>query len=221
MTFDVPVQDVILRITAPEDLYEQARAAGMQFWEQVQAYGIRNPEFRVRKRVMEPPEDAPELARAMAIEAAAAGVGPRYVLSGALVDTVGQHLAQTVPEVTVHGGEHHFVLARRRSRMAIQGGDGTSELALVIRPELGAQGIYSRVGVVGLPGVAPEATVIVARSCMLAQAAATGVATILSKKRQEGFRMALTYLQNVQGVHGAMLWQSGRIGVAGGLELAA
>jgi ApbE superfamily uncharacterized protein (UPF0280 family) len=193
----------------------------MEFWEQIQAYGIRNPEFRVRKRAIEPPEDAPDVARAMAIEAAAAGVGPRYVFGGALVDMVARRLAPFTEELTIRSGDYQFVRVRRRSRMAIQGGDGASEMALVIKPELGAQGIYSRVGLPGHPGVAPEAMVIVARSCMLAEAASTGVATILGRKRWEGFRMALTYLQNVDGVHGAILWQSGRIGVAGGLELAA
>ena len=39
-SFDVPVHDLVLRVTGPEELYEEARAVGMQFWEQVQSYGI-------------------------------------------------------------------------------------------------------------------------------------------------------------------------------------
>src|SRR6266508_2014910 len=71
--FDVPVQDMLLRVTGPEDFYVEVRAAGMLFWEQIQSYGIRNPAFRTTKRPLEVPETAPAIIREMAQSAAAAG----------------------------------------------------------------------------------------------------------------------------------------------------
>ncbi|TMK84656.1 MAG: UPF0280 family protein, partial [Actinobacteria bacterium] len=73
--FDVPVQDLLLRVTGPDYLYEEVRAAGMLFWEQIQSYAIRNPAFRTSKRALEVPPEAPQIIREMAETAAAAGVG--------------------------------------------------------------------------------------------------------------------------------------------------
>jgi hypothetical protein len=54
---------------------------------------------------------------------------------------------------------------------------------------------------------------------MLAEAAAAGVQAILPK--QGGFRAALGYLKKVPGVLGGMVLIGDRIGLAGGLEIAA
>ena len=52
-----------------------------------------------------------------------------------------------------------------------------------------------------------------------AAAAATAASAILSKP--DSLRMTLSYLQQMQGVHGAVVVRGERIGVAGNLELAA
>ena len=54
---------------------------------------------------------------------------------------------------------------------------------------------------------------------MLADAAAAGVQACLPKP--DGFGMALHYLQRVPGVTGAVVVVGERIGVAGGVEIAA
>ena len=54
---------------------------------------------------------------------------------------------------------------------------------------------------------------------MLAAAAAAGVRAILPKP--DGFHLALTYLKRVPGVTGGVLVEGERIGVAGGVEIAA
>ena len=48
--FDIQVQDLVLRITAPDDLAEESRAAALSFWEQLQSYGLRHPDFNSSKR---------------------------------------------------------------------------------------------------------------------------------------------------------------------------
>ena len=59
---------------------------------------------------------------------------------------------------------------------------------------------------------------MVAVSCMLADAAAAGVQACLPK--QDGFGMALHYLQRVPGVRGGVVVSGDRIGVSGGVEIA-
>ena len=218
--FDVPVQDLMLRVTGPEDLYEEARAVGMQFWEQIQSYSIRNPEFRSSKRPLAPPEGSPEIVRRMAAEAAIAGVGPMFAFQGALTEHVGRRIAERIGEVIVSCGGDHFVVAQRRARLPVHpAGHRGSPLAIVVKPELGAQGIHTTAGGELPAAASADGLVVVARSCILAAAAAVGASAILSKP--DSLKTALAYLQRLEGVHGAVVVRGERIGVAGTLELAA
>lgn len=217
--FDVPVQDLVLRISASEELYEEARAAGMHFWEQIQSYAIRNPSFRHSKRPLAVPPSAPLIVRQMAELSATAGVGPMFTFQGALTEFVGRKIGETVPEVTVSCGEDHFVVTRRRARLGVAGASRRGErLAVVVKPGLGPQGIYATVGRSALRADADEGLVVVARSCILADAAAAAATAILAKPNS--FRSALDYLKSLSGVHGAIVMRGRHFGVAGALELA-
>jgi uncharacterized protein len=217
--FEVLVQDMVLRVAGPEELYEQARASGMQFWEQLQSYSIRNPDFRTSKRPLHLPDDAPAALRRMADVAAHAGVGPMFTFQGALAEFVGMALARTQDEVLVSSGGDHFVIAKRRARLHVHPGVGGSAISVVVKPELGPQGIYTTTGRQYLPTDTGDGVVIVASSNILADAAAAGALAILSKPNS--LRAALTYLRRLVGVHGAMVVRGDRVGLAGNLELAA
>jgi uncharacterized protein len=217
--FEVLVQDMVLRVAGPEELYEQARASGMQFWEQLQSYSIRNPDFRTSKRPLRLTEDAPAALRRMADVAAHAGVGPMFTFQGALAEFVGTALARTQDEVLVSSGGDHFVIAKRRARLHVHPGIGGSAISVVVKPELGPQGIYTTTGRQYLPTDTGDGVVIVASSSILADAAAAGALAILSKPNS--LRAALTYFRRLGGVHGAMVVRGDRVGLAGNLELAA
>jgi ApbE superfamily uncharacterized protein (UPF0280 family) len=215
--FDVPVQDMLLRISGPEELYEEARAAGMQFWEQIQAYAIRHPGFQSSKRPLSVPEDAPEIVRQMAAQTGLAGVGPMFAFRGALTEFVGRKLAPSLHEVIVTCGSDHYVVSNKRARLGLRG--GTQAMALVIKPELGPQGVFSSLDPAHRDPEMAEGLVVVARSCILADAAAAAATAILTKP--DSFRATLAYLRRLPGVHGALLVRGEHIGVAGALELAA
>src|SRR5207244_4300652 len=163
--FDVPVQDMLLRVTGPEDFYEEVRAAGMLFWEQIQSYGIRNPAFRTSKRPLEVPDTAPAIIREMAESAASAGVGPMFTFQGALTEYVGRKLTDALSEVSVSCGENHFVVTRRRMRLPVQAGMG---LAVVVKPELGPHGVFMRLTPGNEAGEIVGGLVVVGRSCIVA-----------------------------------------------------
>src|SRR5437867_3789933 len=116
---DVPVQDMLLRIVGGDDLYEEARAVGMQFWEQLQSYSVRHPGFQGSKRPVKADDAAPAIVRQMAEMSAMAGVGPMFTFPGAMAEFVGRRLAERVPEITVSCDTSHFVLTRHRSRLGL------------------------------------------------------------------------------------------------------
>ena len=215
-TSDIQVQDMVLHVTASTELNEESRAAALSFWEQLHAYTLRNPAIQTSKRPIDMPEDAPEIVREMIAASSRAGVGPMFSFQGAVTDYVGRFLARDLNEVTVSCGGDFFILARKRQKLTIHTRPDGGGIAVVVQPSKTGVGVATALGrgKVPLDGLA-----ILAESCMLADAAAAGVQAILPK--QDGFRLALTYLKKVPGVRGGVVVQGARIGVAGGVEIAA
>ncbi len=225
--FEIQVQDVVLRIHAAEEMYEEARAAGLAFAEQVQSYGIRDPAFRTSRRPVEVPGDAPALVRRIAELAGRAGVGPMFAVQGALTEHVGRAVGGERGEVVVSSGGSTYVVTGRRSRLVVHPGramaDGTAgtPIAVVVKPELGPQGIFTTYGRPRLPVETDGAVAVVAESCILADAAGAGALMLLDAKGAAGFRAALEYLRRIPGVHGGIVLRGSGIGFAGALEIAA
>ena len=214
-SFDIQVQDLTLHIQAGTDFNEESRAAALSFWEQLHAYTIRNPEIRSSKRPIEVPADAPEIVREIVAAARRAGVGPMFSFQGAVTDHVGRFLAREVKEVTVNCGGDYFILARKRQKLTVTRGGGSS-VAVVVPASKAGIGVSMTVG---RGRAAPDGLAVLAESCMLAEAAAAGVQAILPK--ENGFNGALAYLRQVKGVHGGVVLVGERIGVAGSVEIAA
>jgi uncharacterized protein len=219
-TVDVAFDDLRLRVTAKDADYEEIRAAGMDFVERVQSYGARHAAFATSKRPVTVPDEAPEVARRMAAASAVAGVGPMYAYRGALIEFVGMALvAAGRKDVTVSCPGIWFVRAGRRSRLPVRWGRDADQLAVVVRPERGAHGVYSSLGReldAALPAHG-DGVVVMAESPTLAAAAATAARAILA--RRQALSDPLAYLQGLPGIFGAMLVRGEEIGFAGGLEL--
>jgi len=214
-TFDIQVQDVVIHITAGTDLDDESRAAALSFWEQLEAYTLRNPDIRTSKRPIDVPPDAPAIVQEMAQVGRSAGVGPMYSFLGALADHVGRFLARSGGELTVSCGGDYFIVAKKRQKLTVLRRPNGASIAVVVPPRQEGVGISTNMGGrAHMDGIA-----VLASSCMLADAAAAGVQAILPKP--DGFRTALDYLKRVPGVYGAVVILGERIGMMGGVEIAA
>lgn len=216
-SFDIQVQDLTLRITAPEDYAEESRAAGLGFWEQLQSYALRYPAFRQSKRPLhEVAADAPPIVQEMVAAATSAGVGPMFTFRGAVVDQVGRFLAQQLSELTVSCDGDYFIKARKRMKLAVRRRGG-EPLTVALEPDSRGVGVSTTLGR-GRDHSGPDGLAVIAGSCMLADAAAAGVQAVLGKP--DGFGMALRYLQQVPNVIGGVVVVQDRIGVSGAVEIA-
>ena len=219
-TFELQVQDVTLRITANPELYEEARAAVLQFSDRLNAYAARNPRFRTSKLPVELPDDAPDLMREIAEQCALAGLGPQFAFGGALTDHLGRFLSQRERDVVVASGGGYYAATRKRTKLTVfQGEDFGEGLAIAVDPAHGPVGIYTTMGRRDLPVDSVDGLVVQASSCTLADAAGTYALGVFAKP--DSMKAGLEYLQGVPGVLGAMVIRDGSIGVAGGLEIAA
>jgi ApbE superfamily uncharacterized protein (UPF0280 family) len=216
-SFDIQVQDLTLHITAPEDFAEESRAAALGFWEQLQSYALRDPEFSTSKRPLESVStDAPEIVKEMTHAATGAGVGPMFTFRGAVVDQVGRFLGEQLSEVSVACDGDYYLKARKRMKLAVKRRGG-EPITISLEPARGGVGVSTTLGR-GRGGGGPDGLAVIAESCMAADAAAAGVQALLPKP--DGFGMALHYLRRVPGVQGGVVVMGDRIGVAGGVEIA-
>jgi ApbE superfamily uncharacterized protein (UPF0280 family) len=216
-SFDIQVQDLTLHITAPEDYAEESRAAALSFWEQLESYALRYPEFRQSKRpISGTPQAAPDIVREMVSSASSAGVGPMFTIRGAVVDQVGRFLAEQLQELTVACDGDYYIRARKRMKLAVHRRGGSS-LTVALEPLRQGVGVSTTLGR-GRGSRGPDGLAVIADTCMLADAAAAGVQAVLGKP--DGFATALRYLRQVTGVHGGVIVAGDRIGVAGSVEIA-
>lgn len=217
-TFDIHVQDFMLRITAAPDLIEESRAAALTFWEQLQSYSLQHPEFRSSKRPLSVPERAPDLVREMVASASNAGVGPMFAFRGAVTDYVGRFLSRQASELTVECDGDLYLRRKKRTKLAVRGRTNGSSVAVVVEPRSSGVGISMITGRGRGGAAAADGLAVLASSCMLADAAAAGVRALLAKP--DGLRAALRYLEGVPDVQGGVVVLGERIGLAGRVEIA-
>jgi ApbE superfamily uncharacterized protein (UPF0280 family) len=215
-SFEIQVQDLVIRITANDDFAEESRAAALSFWEQLQSYALQHPEFRSSKRPLAAPAaEAPQIVREMVAAASAAGVGPMFTFRGAVVDQVGRFLLQSVGEVTVACGGDYFIKAKKRLKLAVKR-HGGAPITVALEPDPGGVGVSTTLG--RGRGTGPDGLAVIADTCMAADAAAAGVQALLPKER--GFAQAVRYLKGVPNVRGGVFVVGERIGLAGAVEIA-
>jgi ApbE superfamily uncharacterized protein (UPF0280 family) len=212
----IVVDNWILHLWANRNVYEETRLAAMRFAEELASYAIRDPGFKRAKNPIPVPDDAPPIVREMARLSALAGVGPVFTIRGALLEYVALSLAQDLKEFAASSGGDHFVLTRRRRRLALP---GRQKLALVLSPELGPNGIHTAVGHSLEERGGMNVIAVVAESCILADAGGAAAGAIIARRRS--LQAGLSFLEAIPGVHGALVVQGDRIGLVGSVELAA
>jgi ApbE superfamily uncharacterized protein (UPF0280 family) len=140
-------------------------------------------------------------------------------MQGAMTDHVGRFLARSVSELRVSSGGDAFVLTKKPVKLSVLRRADNSGVSVVLHPREGGVGVSTLIGSRRSAELAIDGLAVVADTCTLADAALAAMQTILAQPRS--LKPALAHLRRIPGVHGGILIQGTRIGVAGAVEIAA
>jgi len=210
-----------LYIRAGADYKKKARQLVLKHRRSLENYIKRNPAFLGSLEPLHIGDNAPRIARQMAVAAEAAGVGPMAAVAGAIAEFVGRELLKFSPEIIVENGGDIFLRSLQTRRVGIYA--GTSPLTGTIGLEIKGQdepcGICTSSGTVGHSfslGKA-DAVVVIAPSAILADAAATAIANLITQPADISDGIALA--QRISGVSGVVIIKDEHIGVWGNITL--
>ena len=180
------------------------------------------PRFRTSLEPLRAHGTETPLIREMLEAGSLASVGPMAAVAGAVAQFVGRRLMELSPEVVVENGGDVFLFGRKSRSVAVVAGESplSGLLSIKVQPGDGV-GVCTSSGTVGhsLSFGKADAAMVLARSCALADAAATRLGNLVKDPLQ--LDAPLHEICAIPGVEGALVIAGDRLGVLGRLELQA
>jgi uncharacterized protein len=219
--FEITVQETNLHIQADTDLSGPAIQAVTRCREQIQTYIAENPGFKTSLEPMTVPDTAPAIIRNMGVAAHAAHVGPMAAVAGAVAEYTGRHLLSFSSQVVVENGGDIFIHSQTDTVLTIFAGNSPFSLTTGIQVcrQSGPFGICTSSGTFGHSqsfGKA-DAVMVMARSCTLSDAAATGLANQVFTG--DDIAGVLETGRQISGIQGLVIIKDTHIGLWGELRL--
>jgi ApbE superfamily uncharacterized protein (UPF0280 family) len=221
IAFEVAVRETDLLILAESDLSVLAEETIYKIRGPLEGYLARHPDFLHAMTPLPYDDLAPPVVREMIAASRTCGTGPMAAVAGAIAEQVGRALLRESGEVVVENGGDCFIKVNTSLDVGLFAGESefSWRIAVRIRPEQTPLGLCTSSGTVGhsLSLGCADAVTVVASSAALADAAAT--MTCNQVKNESDIQKALVFVQEIEGVAGAIVIVGGQIGAWGDVEL--
>ncbi|MCL2281473.1 MAG: UPF0280 family protein [Dehalococcoidia bacterium] len=219
--YNVRIQESDLYIHTCCDLSAVAQEHLRLLRADLKSYIQTHPFFAASFEPLEVEDSAPPIIKLMAQAAKSASVGPMAAVAGAISDLMGQKLSAFSTEVIVENGGDNYICSLQERTAAIYAGNSPLSGKVGLRLKLSdlPLGICTSSATVG-PSISfgkTDASVIVAKTAALADAAASAVGNAVSS--QDGIQHGLEVAQSIMGILGAVIIVGDKIGVWGEFEL--
>ncbi len=210
-----------MHIMAARDLSAQALDALVECRGHLETFIAANPGFLAAMAPWPDEPMAPPMVREMIAASRAAGVGPMAAVAGAVAEHVGRSLKSWSPEVIVENGGDLFIDAKETVTVGIWAGDSplSMKIGLKLETAKGGFGVCTSSGTIGHSrsfGRA-DAACVVARSCALADAAATAIGNLVGERRD--IDAAIDFGRRIQGVAGIVVIAGKYMGAWGDIDI--
>lgn len=220
-SFRVVVSETDLLISCCRDLSKEAESRIRILRRDLEGYISAHPEFKNSLEPIAAAEGAPPIVKKMLVSAKQAGVGPMAAVAGAIAEDVGTELLKLSPEVVAENGGDIFISSKRTRRVGIYA--GRSRLSGKITLELEADktpcGICTSSGSVGhsLSFGKADAVVVISRSTLLADAAATSICNRVLDRGD--IDKVIAYARTIKGIEGLLVIIEDIFGAWGDIKL--
>lgn len=217
----VTLGETDLQVLTRRDLSDDALRTVEILRYDLQRYLALHPRFAESYVPVAVEADAPEMVRAMATAAEAAGCGPMAAVAGAIAERVARALEPSSAEVIVENGGDIFLIGHAPRRVLLVAGDSplSGRVVLALDADACPVAVCTSSGKVGHSvslGSAHAATVIATDGAL-----ADAVATALGNRvhGQDDLERALAWACGVPGIRGAVVIAGDAIGARGDVRL--
>lgn len=221
VSFSVVVKETDLCIRASTNLKRKAHRLVLKYRQALEKYIDRHPSFLSSLEPVPVGEDAPHIVKAMAEATAVVGVGPMASVAGAVAQFVGEELLAYSPEVIIENGGDIYLKSLEKRLVGIYAGSSplTGRIGLEIEGEETPLGVCTSSGMVGhsLSLGKADAAVVLAKSAVLADAAATAIGNLVIEPGD--IPKGIEFARSVPGLKGVVIVQGNALGVWGDINL--
>jgi ApbE superfamily uncharacterized protein (UPF0280 family) len=221
VSFNVMVKETDLYIRAASNLERKAYKLVLKYRQALEGYIARHPIFLTSLEPVAATRDTPRIAREMIKMTERVGVGPMAAVAGAIAEFVGNELLAFSPEVIVENGGDIYLKTTRKRVVGVYAGSSplTGKIGLEINPGDTPLGICTSSGTVGhsLSFGKSDATVIMAKSATLADAAATAIGNMIIEP--EDITKGIEFAHGIDGLTGVVIILGDKIGMWGDLKI--
>jgi hypothetical protein len=179
----------------------------LNYRKQIKEYILADREFLKSLEPIEVSEEAPQIIKDMADAAKKTHVGPMAAVAGAIVEYLAMDLKDKTKELIIENGGDIFLKSKRKRLIGIFAGDSKFSGKIIIELEADKTpiGICTSSSTVGhsLNFGITDATVILAKSTIFADAVATATANIV--KKVDDIKKAIDFVKSIRNVRAAII----------------
>ena len=222
VSFTVVAKESDLYVRATRKLSRKTLKVLLKYRASLEGYIERCPQFLTSLEPVAVGEDAPQIVRAMAEAADKVDVGPMAAVAGAIAEYVGKELLPLSQEVIVENGGDIFLKIMKARAIGVYAGESspfTGKIGLDISPEDTPLGICTSSATVGhsLSLGSADACIVLSRSTLLADAAATAIGNLIGYA--DDIPRGIDFARSVEGIKGVLIIKDDRIGIWGDVKV--
>jgi len=219
--FEVIEKETDLLVLAESNLYDKAQTAALKYRQQLEDYIDKDQHFEKTFSPCRISSDAPQIIKEMAAAAKKIKVGPMATVAGAVAEFVGRDLLPFTGELIVENGGDIFLKINQTRKVGIFAGRSpfSEKIALELEPREKPFSVCTSSGTVG-PSFSfgkADAVVVVAKSALLADAAATAIGNQI--KEISDIDHGLKFAKKIRGLDGVLIIKDDQMGALGKIKI--
>ncbi len=221
VSFNVVVKETDLCIRASSNLQRKAHKLVLKYRNPLERYIEQHPSFLTSLVPIAVNEDAPRIVKEMAKVTEMVGVGPMASVAGAIAEFVGNELLAFSPEIIIENGGDIYLKSLRKRVVGIYAGKSplTGKIGLEIDEKDTPLGVCTSSGTVGHSlsfGIA-DAVVVISKSVILADAAATAIGNLIVESSD--ISKGIEFAKGIEGLKGVIIIKGDNMGLWGEVKI--